>query len=177
MSAEGTALVTHAKRGDYQFSYQASGIPQSFRFDQPIRNVRRILLEAYEIREVPVAAGVPLQSRYKLRINASNNLSMPVRLQPTADACANAFPLALTGEVTRWEYQIPKPVCDLTPGVLSDISFTLLNPDGTPALFDSCTLYLLFIYSEQESTLQDVLSARPEQADMFATSVSRGYFQ
>lgn len=136
-----------------------------------LKNPVSVWLSAYEVRGVPVTAGVPNDHDYYLRIGPlPANPRINVANSPTYDS----VPLHLTGEVSYTEYKYPIQTNNAYNGDVNNLTFTLTRPDGTPAIYDQCTLYLTIRTSSQSSTLAKVISQRPAVNDIL-NFVARPY--
>jgi len=123
-----------------------------------IKNCQSIWLSYYEIRGVPVVAGIPVDHSYYLDIP---ELPMKDRVGIRQNPTRNMTPLRLDGIVSRNELEYPIQLTAEDRGRLTKLTFRLFAPDGTPAVFDQCTLQLTFSSLRQKYTPYDILAASP----------------
>lgn len=161
--------------GVFAFTNTGSAIPTRVSIDPTVKNVASIWLTQYEIRGVPVTAGVPNTPLYYLDIGSMCGIPKKIRIKAVNFGAGDSVPLSLNGEVTRYEYQYPIQIAVANNQQLSDLSFQLLNADGSPAVYDSATVHLTFSAYQQQYTLQDVIHSQPQVARNFNTRARFGY--
>lgn len=104
-----------------------------------ITNPGDIWLNFFEIRGVPVTAGIPNDHAYYLRIA---ELPPPRRIALRNGGMGDCVPLRLNGEVTRVELKYPMKISMACAKSVSTLTFDLRAPDGTAAVYDQCTLHV-----------------------------------
>lgn len=136
------------------------------RFQWTKSNVSFIELIGYEIRGVPMAgAGIPVDHAYYLQLA---NAMMPQRLVTTANATGDAYPLRLTGEISRQWFECPRPIIALTNNrPLSSLIVELKRPNGDPAVLTQLTLYLRIGFNYQDVTMDYIIRTKPGALDSY----------
>lgn len=148
---------------DFDMDYTFTTASAAVHVQPTLKNVVSVWLSAYEVRGVPVTAGVPNDANYYLRIGP---LPAVPRINAANSPSFDCVPLHLSGEVSYTEHQYPVQTNNAYNGETNNLTFTLTRPDGTPAIFDQCTLYLTIRTSSQPHTMAQVISQRPAVNDI-----------
>ena len=124
-----------------------------------VKNVMSIWLSEYDIRGVPVVAGIPVKQNYFLELRG---IPMLTRVGVRDNPVGNAVPLLLTGAWTQKQLKYPAPLTAEDMGIVNNLTFKLMNEDGTDAVYDVCTLQVTFKTKTQPHSLSKLIAARPQ---------------
>lgn len=154
------------RREDHELDLTQTVPRFEHRFQWTKSNVSFVELLGYEIRGVPMAgAGTPVDHSYYLQLG---NAMMPQRLVTTANATGDAYPLRLTGEISRQWFDTCRPILALANNrPLSSLIVELKRPNGDPAILDQVTLYLRIGFNYQDVTMDYIIRTKPGALDSY----------
>jgi len=145
---------------EYQSDLTFTQPRQRVQLSTGLKNIVAVWLREYVIRGVPVMGnGAPTYSQYYLRMGP---MPMPPRITSSTCATDCCIPLTLTGEYTVCRCENPILVNSGSPASVAAIDFQLLLPDGSPAIFDSCTVQLTIVVYKDEHSLGDAYGFKPK---------------
>jgi hypothetical protein len=159
-------------RREYELDLTLTSPRQEFALQTPRKNIAYVQLLGYEIRGPLLGGGgIPVEHSYYLELPG---LGMVERLAVTGAQTGNAYPLPLTGDVSRHRYVCPEPVLVMASGVgISSIVAELKTPSGAPATFTQATLYLRFVVDNAEYSKQELISFDPRSGRSYQHSFTQ----
>lgn len=110
------------------YSSQASTNPVKLALENPIA-CNTLYLYEYNIQGIPVTAGEPDHTHYLLQLDGSNLH----QFNWVNSGLLTGIPIQLNGQTTHEDKTPPVLIGDVHGGILNEITFRFLNPDGTLA--------------------------------------------